>query len=246
MTENNIKYFSTQVIDELYASISDNLDRYEDGDFLDLDTRPSWALKMSMKADLSPLKELVMERGADADIENSKLVWRALNTLKPALASENRFWSRLTHFDCLEYSRRRWLNSNENEEVQIGKIEKHFFANTLTRYRDDNAISRLWWNAYVAKMAAPKNQEQALKMIAKTADIRSNIVERSHSASRPVITAGIVRVMLSNGWLTEKEKNFREFMKAVNKHGGGKVFELWTINKVDEFMNTCFQVAKKR
>ena len=198
MTENNIEYFSMPVIDKLYGSISSNLERYTHGDFLDLNISSGWALKMSMKADLSPLKELILEKGADADIENSKLVWRALNTLKPALACENRFWSRLTHFVCLEYSRRRWLNINDSEDKQIKDIETHFFANTRTRCRDDNAVSRLWWNAYVAKMAAPNNQERALNMIVKTADIRSNIVERTHSTSRPVITSGIVRAMLNN------------------------------------------------
>ena len=59
-----------------------------------------------------------------------------------------------------------------------------------------------------------------------------------------MIAAGIIRKMLNEPWITEKELNFREFMKTLNRNGGGKVFELWPVSKIDDFMNLCLTVSK--
>lgn len=240
-----IKYLSQQASDYLYDSIKNNLDLYKNGDFQELADGVGKSIDLSVNADLSPLKGLVAKNDTESEIQNSMLVWNALNMLNPSLACENRLWSRLSHVECLEYARGRWLNVDENDDDKIVQdISTHFFANTLTKYRDDNAIARLWWNAYIAKLASPDNQEEALRIILKRADIRSNFIERSRTVSRAPIASGVVRIMLSNSWLTDHEINYREFMKELNKLGGGKVFELWDDQRVDEFMDICFSSAK--
>ena len=240
-----IKYLSQQASDDLYDSVKNNLERYKSGDFHELTDGIGKSIELTIKADLDILKNLVMEKDAESEIHNSLIIWNVFNILQPSLACENRLWTRLTHVECLEYSRFRWLDIEWSQDDKLEKdIKTHFFANTQTKYRDDNAISRLWWNAYIAKLASPNNQEQALRMILKTADIRSGFIERSRTVSRAPIAAGIIRVMISNSWLTEKENNFRLFMKTLNRLGGGKVFELWSTKKIDDFMNNCFLAAK--
>jgi hypothetical protein len=246
MPTESLKYLSQQTSNHLYDSVTKNIERYKTGDFLDLVESGGWSIELSLQLDLTPLRNLVMAKDSEAEIGNTMLVWNVLNKLHPSLACENRLWTRLTHVECLEYSRYRWLDINTIDDEKFEKdIKTHFFANTQTRYRDDNAISRLWWNGFIAKLAAPNNQEQALRMILKTADIRSNFIERSRTVSRPAIAAGIIRMMLSESWLTDRERNFREFMIALNKLGGGKVFEVWPVSKVDEFINRCFLLAQK-
>ena len=241
-----LKYLSRRTSDYLYDSVQDNLDRYRNGDFVDQIEGGGGSIELSLQVELDPLEGLVLSRDSEAEITNSILVWKALNKLLPSLACENRLWTRLTHLECLKYSRYRWLDvESDNDEQLVKDVMTHFFANTQTKYRDDNAISRLWWNAYIAKMAAPNNQEQALRLILKTADIRSNFIERTRTVSRRAIAAGIVRIMLSNSWLTEREGNFRAFMVALNRLGGGKVFEIWSDSRIDEFLNRCFLAASK-
>jgi hypothetical protein len=240
-----LKYLSQQAADQLYDSIGDNLDRYKTGDFIELADGGGKSIELSNQLDLEPLKSLVMEKTPEAEITNSLIVWNVFNELQPSLACENRLWTRLCHIECLEYSRFRWLNleSTDSEEL-ASSVMKHFFANTQTKYRDDNAISRLWWNAYIAKLALPDNQEQAMRTILKSADIRNNFIERTRTVSRPVIAAGVVKIMMTNSWVTDKEGNFREFMKTLNRHGGGKVFELWPVDKVDNFMEQCCELSQ--
>ena len=241
-----LKYLSQQASDYLFDSVKENLERYKTGNFLELAEGMGKSIELTIKVDLDTLKNLVMEKDAEAEISNSLIIWNVFNKLHPSLACENRLWTRLSHIECLEYARNRWLDVKSNQEDKLEQdIRTHFFANTQTKYRDDNAISRLWWNAYIAKLAAPNNQEQALRIILKTADIRSNFIERPRTVSRPFIAAGIVRIMMTKTWITEKQRHFREFMIALNRQGGGKVFEMWSENKVDEFMIQCYLSAKK-
>ena len=124
-------------------------------------------------------------------------------------------------------------------------ISKHLFARTLTGIRDDNAVSRLWWNAYVAHIARPEDPESALAQIARTADIRQAIVERPNTASRPELIRGIIRISESENWLTDKESNYREFMKVLNRDGGGILFEAMDQNETAAFLERCIERAKK-
>lgn len=241
-----LKYLSQRAADQLYGSVEQNLGRYKSGEFEDLAEGMGHSIELSLYLDLGPLKNLVTDKSPDAEISNSLIVWNVFHELHPSLACENRLWSRLCHVECLEYSRARWLSPETMKDDELANsIKTHFFANTQTRCRDDNAISRLWWNAYIAKLAAPDNQEMVIRLILKTADIRSNFVERSRTVSRPAIAAGIVRIMQANNWLTEKEQNFREFMKILNRQGGGKLFELWSLASIDRFLGQCLSLAQK-
>ena len=50
--------------------------------------------------------------------------------------------------------------------------------------------------------------------------------------------------MKADNWLTEEEGNFRQFMKSLNRYGGGIVFEALDNNEVDEFVEKCVAAAK--
>jgi len=245
MAKEPLKYLSNKVSEELYDTVEDNLERYLTGDFESLLSAGGWSIELSLNIDLSVLNNMVTEKGADAEIENTLLIWSCLNKLSPSLACENRLWTRLTHVECLDYSRARWLSSSvKSNSDRVASIKSHFFANTQTRCRDDNAIGRLWWNALIAKMASPHNHQEAISMILKTADIRSGIIERSRTASRPVVAAAIVRKMMEDDWIIATERNFRDFMVALNRLGAGKVFEYWSESEMSSFMARCVLMAR--
>lgn len=230
-----LKYLSEKVAADLLACIGMNIDRYRDGDFQDLVEEGGWSIELKFEGDLDSLRNLVGETGSEAEINNSLLVWRALSHMTPSLARENRIWTRLTHVECLKYSRARWLKDKDIESA----IQTHFFADTQTKCRDDNAISRLWWNAYIAHQAMPMDHEAALRAMLKSADIRNNIVERTWTTSRPKIASGILRAIINQPNITSTERSFRDFMIALNRRGGGILFELMDDKEVDTFMVSC-------
>ena len=118
------------------------------------------------------------------------------------------------------------------------------FAPNLTAIRDDNALSRLWWNVHIATIADPEDPEGALRLILKTADIRNNFVERTGTVSRRPLARAVVRAMRNNPWITSSEQAFREFMKALNRDGGGVLFEALDESEADKLIEACASRAK--
>jgi hypothetical protein len=236
MSKDKLRYVSAGVSRELQNSISTNLDRYLSGNFDDLAGTGDWAIQLKFEADLEPLANLV--KAPDDDAANSLVVWKALSHLPPSLAVEGRIWTRLSHVEGLPYARARWIRANKGQDA-VKVIEDHFFGNTRTECRDDNAIGRLWWGAYIAHLAMPTDHEEAIKAIWKTADIRSNIIERSWTSSRPDIAAGILRAIRDRSEVTTSEDAFRDFMKALNAAGGGVLFEQMTQAEIDSFVDSC-------
>lgn len=246
MSRDKLKYLATKTLKNLRSNVMKNVDRYRAGSFDDLISMGGWNIELSIEIDLEFIASLDPSGTPSAEVENSLLVWKALFEMTPALACEERIWARLSHVECLEYSRARWLNLDAEDE-QIEKDTKtHFFAPTQTGCRDDHAISRLWWNARIAKNIRPSDQRGALQMILKTADIRSSFVERSWIVSRPPVANSILRAIERYDWLTSSESNFREFMKSLNHKGGGVAFELLSSKRLDRFMDDCVSIAQDK
>lgn len=236
MSVQRLRYVSTAVLSDLRQNVEGNVARYTSDGFDDLTGAGGWDIELRLRADLSPLADL--EPTSAADAENSIKVWRALHELTPSLAREERFWVRLSHVECLPYTRQRWLYGKDGEDLKSA-INIHCFADTRTKCRDDHSISRLWWTAYIAKLAAPDDHEYAIRKIFKTTDVRSNFVERALIVNRPSISSGIVRLMHRTPQVIETADNFRDFMKKLNILGSGVLFEVKTDEQIDRFMDAC-------
>ncbi|QDO96642.1 hypothetical protein FNB15_04830 [Ferrovibrio terrae] len=243
-----IKYLSDKALVELRASITSNLGCYKGAGFRDSAENASWDITLGVEFDNDLLKTLDKNKPqsvAAIDLENSKIVGKALAGLTPAMANEERIWVHLSHVEAFEYSKARWLDGEADEKLPIA-ISKHMFASTQTGIRDDHALSRLWWNYHIAKTCMPNDVEGALSLILKTLDIRSNFVERIWMTSRQGIATSVLKAMRDQSWIIGHQDNFREFMKAINKFGGGIVFEALDEEEVDSFVDDCVSHAKKK
>lgn len=243
--DQSLRYMSNAVLGSLKENVAQNLDRYTGDGFADMAAGEGWGIESDISFDASLLETLDSRAGAQYEMKNSVIIWKALHHLPAALATEDRIWSRLSHVECFEFSRNRWIKT-ESDPEKLGKlIRTHFFAPSLTRFRDDHAIGRLWWNAYVAKQLMPQNQERALELILSKADTRLNLVERSMSFGRLNVGQAILRIMDKQPDIVGSESGFRDFMKAVNRYGGGIVFEALTDSACDKFMETCWEKAQQ-
>ena len=234
-----LKYLSNQSIATLKLNLRENLKRYRDGDFIDFTKDGDWGIELPITIDTSLLASLEPGNSSEVQIRNSLLVWRALSTLSPSLACEEGIWVRLTHVECLAFSRARWLRSGMSDEELSKSVEKHFFASTRTQWRDDNAVSRLWWNAYIAHQLNANGAQDALPFLLRLADTRSNIVERALTGVRIPLVNGMVRLSTTQPWFISSEGVFREFMITLNKMGGGIVFEAMSSDEIDSFLLKC-------
>ena len=243
-----LKYLSDSTLSELRNAIPKNIERYAGNGFEEYASPPSWDIPLKINFDRNLLATLDTTRQrtiVEIDLVNSKIVGKALENLTPSLANEERIWVRLSHLEAFEYSRIRWLTGKKGEDL-VSAIERHFFAPTQTSIRDDHALSRLWWNYHIARTCMPDNIDRALELILKTADIRSNFVERIWMSSRRNIAGAVLQAMDTREWITDAEQNFREFMKVLNRQGGGIVFEALSESEADAFVQECADQAVDR
>ncbi|BEL97404.1 DUF6339 family protein [Serratia ureilytica] len=254
MSNKKVLYLGQSAADYLYEGIGVNIEKYMiDGpDFSQEIEDGNWNIPLSIDYIPEPLQDLKYSNNEpesvkrDLEIENSILVWSSLRNLTPVLACENRIWSRFTHTECLKFTRNRWDITKISEEKKIEHIKKHFFAINRTHCRDDNAISRLWWNAWIASQYSNDNFEVALRIILRTADIRSNLIERPWMFRRREISNGIIRFM-SEHFLDgedKREARFRQFSKTLNMQGAGVIFEGMNDSKIDAFIRQCYDVSE--
>lgn len=245
MALEKLRFVSESTLDTLWDNVAQHVARYAEGNFKDLAAENGWAIETAtVQIDTGLLSQL--QKGAttpEIEVQNSMLVHSALHGMTASLAREERIWVRLTHLEGLEYSRSRWLAGKAAEGLEK-LVKEHFFARNLTGIRDDNALARLWWNMHVAKLGCPEDPEKALRLILKSADIRSNFVERTRTVSRPVLAKALIRIMDAEPWVTGSEDNFRELMKVMNRDGGGILFEVSSDEKVDTFMMRCCERAQ--
>ena len=247
MPQEPLRYVSEAKLVELHRDVSQYRERYATGNFADFEQDNGWAIEASgVTVDRETLAGLDgTVRNARGDRAASLTLYRALQGMTPALAREERVWVRLCHIECLGYARSRWLSGLEGDRLDR-QVHRHLFGSGLTGIRDDNALSRLWWNMHVATIADPDDPEGALDLILKTADIRSNFVERTNTAARPPLARAVIRAMRRDPWITSAERPFREFMIVLNRNGGGVLFETMSDADVDTFIDFCAERARDR
>jgi hypothetical protein len=135
--------------------------------------------------------------------------------------------------------------SDRQKSEMIHAIRLHFFGRTRTSRRDDNAIGRLWWNAYIAKQSMPDDHYAGLKALLKFADVRMHMVERPWIGTRPKLAGGILRGIHRNPDIAPSGESFAKFMRSLNKRGGGIVFEAMADDAIDSWMDRCCEQALK-
>lgn len=245
MASEKLRYLSESSLYELRSAVMKNLELYRSEDFFDISSTNGWSISSdSVFVDSDRLSNLSGGQGASSDFESSIAVYKSLQGMTPALAMEERVWVRFTHLECLKYARARWPLKGSDED-QVDHILKHFFAKGRTGVRDDNAISRLWWNMHIANIADPEDPESALKLILKVADVRAALVERPNTSARVPIIRALMRVMRSNQWITSTGRAFQKFMVEVNRDAGGVLFEVLPDAVIDSVMLRCAEKAQR-
>ncbi|MDB5824179.1 MAG: hypothetical protein JWR21_2883 [Herminiimonas sp.] len=237
-----LKLLSSATVDELSENIGKNLDRYITTNFHDAVRGNGWAIETTVaKWDPAIATKLDPTGGPEAEIKNSLLVYKGFQGMTPALAREERLWTRLCHVECLDYVRARWLSRGGNIP---NLVRLHCFAVGLTGCRDDNAVGRLWWNGHVASLACPNDLELGLRRLLSRANIRMHVVERADTAFRQPLVSGIVRLLGAESWFDTFDAAVAIFMLEVNKRSGGTIFEALTEEQIDAHLARCLRLAQ--
>ena len=173
----------------------------------------------------------------DDDSKRCEKIFKALKNLTPQQAADERVWIYLTHFTFWDYTRARWPIGT-NHEQQKSKIRSHFFVQGIRGMVRGNAISRLWWMAFVcSRLDFPLTE--SLEALLWKQDVRKEIMERATFCRNvPILQSMMKFILLSFKGNQElhNRKNFRDMSKEINRIGGMRVLDALKQDELDKLI----------
>ena len=222
----NLRYYTTEVVEDLRTRIADHLDWYYAPEGRPPPVASVGGLRESTLPAPALAERLVTDTGrpSSTDVENALIVYKALSGLTPHQASIERMWVYSCHYDCPQYVTARWLSRRpQMDEDAVREVRNHFFAVGNRALIRDNAVSRLWWLGKIAHDVDPENPRDFLTILLHRQDVRSALIERPSVSTNRRVLRGIYDVMRehwSDGGALFERETFRSWMIALNRRGG--------------------------
>lgn len=247
-----IGYFTENAYDDLYDSISKNVDCYKS---IDNTWLKEWSAKIQpakeSRIDVTTLPVLDVNLG---DAGNAIAIHNVLkDKINHKQASNVYLWSYLTHFNYWDYSIKRWGNEDINEEM----IKAHFFCITHEGTRRGflrNSISRLWWAAELTYQPDKPDPYELTKVLFSNQDIYQSIAERNFSMCNNVII-GILSAIkeinddpdLEDVGVSKKynEREWRMLCKYINRFGAVTLLETFTAEEIKQMSYNYILESRK-
>lgn len=170
------------------------------------------------------------------DLNNCIKLYESLKNLPLSLASEERFWSYLTHTSYWEYMCKRWpVQEAEGDAIEFIKTRYFFSSRNKTFYR--NGLSRLWWYAQLTYDNSKDNPYYYTKLMLANQEIANLLIETTTLSRNKIALTATLEVLkdlfnLEEEGHIKKLKNKRRFirdlMKFINLVGGVTVWDTLT------------------
>lgn len=236
------RFAKYDLVARLKNSIHENLDWYRDGYFSLFFSEDNVREIATYYVDTTLLATILPPEGKDfKDVENSNIVYQALQGITPYIAKDERLLVYLSHMDCIDYVRARWPIP-DNDEHAVKRIRDHFFAVSDRGFKRNNAISRLWWNGHMAFKCSDAPITKVLEVLVSYTDVREQVVGRPTTSNSNAVFSAIMRVLISK--YDAKESDFfkragsdapyRRLMRKLNEHGGLKLLDSMSAQDLDE------------
>ncbi|WP_392336574.1 DUF6339 family protein [Loktanella salsilacus] len=225
-----IKYLRQDIVDQLYEDVPKNLELYRTGSFDYLASDPAYFREL----DVADMELVALTESSDAQIDaaNSELVWQILKHLTPAEARDRRLWVYLSHVTFLGYARSRYPIP-QDDDAAVKTIRDHWFAVNNRSLERNQAVSRLWWFAFMAKRVDSMPLRSALDTLLYLTDVRANLMERPTTAQCAGLFKAWIEILHEARITSEpgesspyfKRPVYRTALKRINAVGGYKLLD---------------------
>lgn len=232
-----LKYFKEKSYNELFDSVSDNIDKYNSMDtpWLDSFFNDSDYAKESKLNVILP--QLYSKKNED-DIVDVRNIYNAFKgVITPKQASNELLWTYLTHTVYWDYVKTRWLRN----EKGVDSIKARLFCNTSKSGRADrqgllrNAVARLYWIGYLTYQEnADNNKYELTEILLSKADLCVHVTERSFSMNKSIVI-GILKAINdfnNNNKTPILEEEWRSLCKYINRQGAVMLLDMCTEDEI--------------
>lgn len=161
---------------------------------------------------------LIDDTNGSYDFDNAKIIYTAFSNLTPTEANDERFWVTLTHHYFHKYCVTRWMNQESKKD---SVIDRFFYEGNSLVARSRNAISRLWWTAYLTINNDTDNEDlkwALTKTIFSTQDIQVSLLERKLGLYENIRTP-FLEFYQENKEIVNS-KMIQKIIRELNNYGG--------------------------
>ena len=161
---------------------------------------------------------LIDDTNGSYDFENAKIIYTAFSNLTPTEANDERLWVTLTHHYFHKYCVTRWMNQESKKD---SVIDRFFYEGNSLVARSRNAISRLWWTAYLTINNDTDNEDlnwALTKTIFSTQDIQVSLLERKLGLYENIRTP-FLEFYQENKEVVNS-KMIQKIIRELNNYGG--------------------------
>jgi hypothetical protein len=161
---------------------------------------------------------LIDDTNGSYDFDNAKIIYTAFSNLTPTEANDERLWVTLTHHYFHKYCVTRWMNQESKKD---SVIDRFFYEGNSLVARSRNAISRLWWTAYLTINNDTDNEDlkwALTKTIFSTQDIQVSLLERKLGLYENIRTPFLEFYQENKGIVNSKM--IQKIIRELNNYGG--------------------------
>lgn len=161
------------------------------------------------------------ENGKHFDLENSIALYEKISGVSPAVASDERLWTYLTHVLFWEYMKSRWPidNTGKKDDIKGRIINRYFLKGSNLETLSRNGISRLWWYAHLTVDESRSDKYELTRVLLERADIAVGLLERAFGANDS-IRKSFLKFLQKNDDIRKSEAKTRSLLKLINLAGG--------------------------
>lgn len=237
----NIRFIKQEALDNLKVNISYNIEHYTDEnnkwvyDFFQGDD-PFLDFKYTVKDFELDMSEDVPQR---TDLNNIKVIYENLNFLTESQASDERFWTGLTHDKFWNYMKYRWgdniLNNSKTKEKKVDQIKQSYFYGYGTRRSAAwNGIAKLWWTGRLTYDSTLDNPYEITEYVANDLDTTILYLMSSRFTKNKDIRLGMFKAILEfeRKGIKIARTRLNELMKYINILGGSYLLDYFSENEI--------------
>ena len=177
----------------------------------------------------------------ESDFQSAIAIFEAYSNISPLLASNETFWTYLTHVDLVSYAQKRWPKVTD-DDCRADYIIDHWFMGAKGLLR--NAIASMWWSVYNSIDNERENKYELTEILFKSYTLRvitfgSYLLIRHREAM-----IGILSFLKDNPEITANAFDYRGrfISKYFNRLGAVKQLAYM---KRDFFYEICSSMKDK-
>ena len=191
-----------------------------------------------------------------SDAENALILFQELRGISPKIARDERVWCALSHLYGNDFIWRRHVKGTADETLSR-TLQTRYFCRANGKYRGferDNALSRLWWWAFMSSRVESLTHAEALEALLESTDFRDTIVGRPTTSIIPQVFEALIVIYLreknadpNSTFFSRKkpqgngEPPYRKFAKLINRHGGRTLYDTMG---VEELVDLCWSLRQ--